>query len=115
MALASEITQVAQEEEAACLALARAGHWRELSLRRDSVVTARLLTLSHTETCVRIAEWTKRKNISATVTGVNGIDRFHRWLEQEGLLRVNHFHEIRTRLEVTVSRFMKSLMECQKV
>jgi len=43
------------------------------------------------------------------------IDRFHRWIEEEGLAEVNHFRDIRARLEFTVSRFDVSLRRCHEV
>jgi len=115
VAVASGFNEFVWEEEATCLELASAGAWRELSLWRDSAITARLVTLTHPEVCQGIGEWSSGRNISATAHGINGINRFHGWLEVEGLTEVNHFRDIRARLEFTVSQFEISLRRCREI
>lgn len=113
LALGSDILEIFPKAEAECVDLARSSRWIELSQRRAALVTARLLTHRREEICAHISDWTKYKNISATITAVQGIDRFHKWLHDEGLIECNLFSEIRERLEFTVSRFMTSLREVQ--
>lgn len=102
------------KRERFALANALAGDRLQLRAERSISVTAATLSLSYEETCDVLLEWLHGRTMMVQSTRLAALGRFYEWLQDEGLIPVNHVAVIRPNLELRNAALRPSLLKARR-
>lgn len=113
LGIAMNVTRVETAREGNALVLAASRRWSPLKRRRNSTITARLLTVSRDEVCEVLLRASRKRNVQSMASFCSAVGVFYQWLESIGLLEENHFEAVRGRLEFRWQTFRDSIECCR--
>jgi hypothetical protein len=101
-------------QERLALASALAGDRLQLRADRGLSVSALALSLSYEETCDAVLAYLKGRSIPVQAARIVALQRFYDWLEEQGLIPVNHFSHIRQFIELRTGSLPSSLRKARR-